>query len=213
LRLGDPERRLADHLLATFGPGQEPTGAVGGRWLGEAVGAPFERPDAMAYAESCAAVAATQFSDRIWRLTGDPRALDQVELLLFNAVPCGVGPGGDTSFYAQPQAVAEVAADRNPWVYGFDYGMLMLQEWFPVRRREWFDVPCCPPNLARLFAAVDRHVAELDGDGDLLLHLPVASHLAGESTPRRPWPRPSTAGSDRRRACTTPSAPLPPPSR
>lgn len=156
-----------------------PTGAVGGRWLGEMVGRPYEQPDAASYTESCAAVAATQFSQRIWQLTGDPSALDQVELLLFNAVPCGVGAGGDTWFYSQPHAVDEVAPDLNPWVYDFDYGMLMLAEWFPARRHDWFLVPCCPPNLARQFASVHRHVAEVDAAGDLLVHLPVASRIRG----------------------------------
>lgn len=156
-----------------------PTGAVGGRWLGEMVGAPYEQPDAMSYAESCAAVAATQLSARIWRLTGDRRALDQIELLLANAVPCGVGAGGDTWFYSQPHAVAEVADDPNPWLYGFDYGQLMLRSWFPARRHRWFDVPCCPPNLARLFATVDRYVAEIDAAGDLLIHQPLAGRIRG----------------------------------
>ena len=156
-----------------------PTGAVGGRWLGEMVGRAYEQPDAASYTESCAAVAATQFAQRIWRLTGDPWALDQAELLLFNAVPCGVGAEGDTWFYSQPHAVDEVAPDLNPWVYDFDYGMLMLAEWFPARRHDWFLVPCCPPNLARLFASVDRYVAEVDGSGDLLVHLPVAARIRG----------------------------------
>ena len=169
--------RLFDRMV---GEHAYPTGAVGGRWLGEMVGKPFEQPDAMAYAESCAAVAATQFSQRIWRLTGDPRALDQAELLLFNAVPCGVGAGGDTWFYSQPQAVGEVAPDVNPWVYDFEYGQLMAVEWFPARRHDWFLVPCCPPNLARLFASVDRHLAEVDAAGDLLVHLPVASRIRGD---------------------------------
>lgn len=169
--------RLFDLLV---GRHAYPTGAVGGRWLGEMVGKAFEQPDAMAYAESCAAVAATQFCRRIWHLTGDARALDQAELLLFNAVPCGVGAGGDTWFYSQPQAVGEVAPDLNPWVYDFDYGMLMLAEWFPARRHDWFLVPCCPPNLARLFAGVDHHVAEVDAAGDLLVHLPVASRISGD---------------------------------
>lgn len=157
-----------------------PTGAVGGRWLGEAVGKPYEQPDATSYAETCAAVAAAQLSWRIWCLTGDPGALDHLEVLLFNAVPCGIGPGGDMWFYSQPHAVAEVAAEANPWIYGFDYGMLMLREWFPARRHAWFDVPCCPPNLARLFASVDRLVAEVDDAGDLLVHLPVAVRITGE---------------------------------
>lgn len=157
-----------------------PTGAVGGRWLGESVGKPYELPDAMSYAESCAAVAAVQLCERVWRLTRDPVALDQQELLLFNAVPCGVGAEGDTWFYSQPHAVAEVAGEVNPWVYSFEYGQLMLLEWFPSRRHQWFDVPCCPPNLGRLFASVDRHVAEIDAGGDLLVHLPIAARVQGE---------------------------------
>ena len=182
LATGEPRwreaaRRLFDALLREHA---YPTGAVGARWLGESVGRPCEQPDTMAYAESCAAVAALQLSERVWRLSRDPRALDQIELLLFNAVPCGVGAGGDSWFYSQPQAVADIAADSNPWVYGFDYGLLMMREWFPARRHAWFDVPCCPPNLARAFAAVERRVAEVDtGSGDLLVHLPVACRVRG----------------------------------
>ena len=157
-----------------------PTGAVGGRWLGEAVGKPYELPDEMSYAESCAAVAAVQFCRRMWRLTADPRALDQIELLEFNAVPCGVGEDGESWFYSQPHSVSEVAAETNPWMYGFEYGQMMLLEWFPAHRHEWFDVPCCPPNLARVFASVDRDVAEVDDAGDLLLHLPIACHVSAE---------------------------------
>ncbi len=173
----DAARRLFGSMLDEHA---YPTGAVGGRWLGEAIGKPFEQPDAMAYAESCAAVAAAQLCWRLWKLTADPRALDQLEMLLFNAVPCGVGAGGDTWFYSQPQAVAEVADDPNPWVYGFDYGQLMLREWFPARRHGWFDVPCCPPNLARMFAGVAGHVAEIDHSGDLRIHLPIACRIRAD---------------------------------
>jgi DUF1680 family protein len=115
----------------------------------------------------------------VWRLTADPTALDQFELLAFNAVPCGVGKDGESWFYSQPQAVAEVAAEVNPWPYGFDYGQLMLAEWFPARRHRWFDVPCCPPNLGRMFATVHRHIAEVDATGDLLVHLPLGARIVG----------------------------------
>ncbi len=155
-----------------------PTGAVGGRWLGEQVGQPYELPSAMAYAESCAGVASVQFCDRIWRLTHDLRALHQIETLLYNAVPAGVGSDGDTWFYSQPHAVGPEALEENPWVDSFDYGQLMLMDWFPPRRHAWFDVTCCPPNLARMFATVDRYVADLDGD-DLLVHIPVACRITG----------------------------------
>jgi uncharacterized protein len=172
-RWEDAARRTYDAVLDRH---SYPTGAVGGRWLGEAIGRPFEQPDAAAYAESCAAVAAAQLAWRMWRLTADPRALDHLELLLFNAVPCGVGADGASWFYSQPHAVAEVAPDHNLWTYEFDYGQNMLREWFPARRHRWFDVPCCPPNLARAFASVPQWVAEMRG-ADLLVHLPLAGRL------------------------------------
>lgn len=167
--------RLFESLLAEH---SYPTGAVGGRWLGESVGRPYEQPDQSAYAESCAAVAAAQLSWRIWQLSGDPRALDHLEPLLFNAVPCGVGGDGRSWFYSQPHAVDEVAAEENPWVYEFDYGQMCMREWFPVHRHEWFDVPCCPPNLARMFGSLPTVVAECAG-ADLMIHLPLAGRIVG----------------------------------
>jgi DUF1680 family protein len=169
-------RRMFDSLVDEH---SYPTGAVGGRWLDESIGKPYELPDAMAYAESCAAVAATQFCGRIWDLTGDVRSLEQAELLLFNAVPCGTGADGESWFYSQPQAVAEVVAESNPWVQPFEYQQSMLLKWFPARRHAWFEVTCCPTNLARMFATVDQQVAELSADGDLRVHLPVAARLTG----------------------------------
>jgi len=156
-----------------------PTGAVGGRWLDESVGKPYELPDAMAYAESCAAVAATQFCRRIWRLTGDPRSLEQAELLLCNAVPCGTGEDGESWFYSQPHAVADLSGEVNPWALPYEYQQSMLLEWFPVRRHRWFDVTCCPTNLARMVATVHRHVASLDVAGNLMIHLPLSARLLG----------------------------------
>jgi DUF1680 family protein len=175
-RYADAARRLFASMVEEH---TYPTGAVGGRWLDESIGKPYELPDAMAYAESCAAVAATQFCGRIWKLTGDPRSLEQAELLLFNAVPCGTGVDGESWFYSQPHAVAEVAPESNPWLLPFEYQQSMLVQWFPAHRHGWFDVTCCPTNLARMFAMVDQHVASLDADGNLLIHLPISARIVG----------------------------------
>lgn len=168
------------------------TGAVGGRWLGEAVGRPFELPAATSYAESCAAVAATQFAARVHRLTGRVDALDQIEVLLHNAVPCGVAETGDRWFYSQPHAVEPRAVETNPWVLPLDYGQAMLLEWFPPHRHDWFEVTCCPPNLARMFASAHHHVASLDpATAELRVHLPVAARVKGggwDVTVESPWP-------------------------
>lgn len=176
----DPWCSAAERLFDTLvNERSYPTGGVGGRWLDESVGKPYEMPDAMSYTESCAAVAATRFCRQVWDLTSDPRALDQMEVLLYNAVPCGVGADGESWFYSQPHAVAEVSAETNPWVSPFEYHQNNLLGWFPSRRHRWFDVACCPPNLARMFATVDHHVADLDPSGDLRVHLPVAARITG----------------------------------
>lgn len=168
-----------------------PTGAVGGRWLGEAVGRPFELPAESSYAESCAAVAAAQFAWRYWRLTGDTAGVDRYETALYNAIAAGVGADGESWFYSQPHGAT---GDRevDPWMSPLDFQASMLDQWFPPRRHSWFDVTCCPTNLARAFAEIPHHVATLDADGRLVVLLPVASRLAGgewavEITGSYPW--------------------------
>lgn len=174
-------RAAADRLFAALVDEHAyPTGGVGGRWLDESVGRPYELPDAMAYAESCAAVASVQFARRMWALNRDPRALDHIELLLYNAVPCGVGADGESWFYCQPHGVPEYARESNPWVTPYEYGPSMLLSWSPPRRHRWFEVACCPTNLARMFATAHQHVAEVDDAGDLLVHLPLAARITGE---------------------------------
>ncbi|MGZ6978205.1 MAG: beta-L-arabinofuranosidase domain-containing protein, partial [Acidimicrobiia bacterium] len=173
----DAASRLFDQLVRHH---SYPTGAVGGRWLDESVGKRDEMPESMAYAESCAAVASARFCQAVWELTGDTRALDQLEVLVFNAVPCGVGADGESWFYSQPHAVTEVAAESNPWVLPFEYGQNMLLSWYPARRHRWFPVACCPTNLARFFATLHHHVAGVDRRGDLLVHLPISARITGE---------------------------------
>ena len=55
------------------------TGAVGGRWMGEAIGRPYELDDDTSYAESCAAVAMAHFTRRVWRLARDAACLDHLD--------------------------------------------------------------------------------------------------------------------------------------
>jgi DUF1680 family protein len=148
------------------------TGAVGGRWMGEAIGRPYELDDETSYAESCAAVAMAHFTRRIWWLGGDPACLEHLDMLLFNALPAGVGADGASWCYANALAFTD-APERNPWVLPFEYGSAMALKWFPPRRHEWFDVMCCPPNLARAFAQVSSWVCQEDGT-TLRILLPLA---------------------------------------
>jgi DUF1680 family protein len=155
------------------------TGAVGGRWMGEAIGRPYELDDETSYAESCAAVAMAHFTRRIWRLGGDPACLEHLDMLLFNALPAGVGADGASWCYANALAFTD-APERNPWVLPFEYGSAMALKWFPPRRHEWFDVMCCPPNLARAFAQVSSWVCQEDGT-TLRILLPLACRITTDA--------------------------------
>jgi len=156
-RWRDASVRLWGELVAEH---SHCTGHVGGRWMGEAVGRAYELGDDTSYAESCGAVAMAHLARRMWRLTGDPTVLDHLDTLLYNAIPAGVGADGTTWTYANALGFDD-DAEQNCFVLPFEYGPSMALQWFPFRRHEWFDVMCCPPNLARAFAAVPTWVADL----------------------------------------------------
>ena len=175
--IGDPTyAAAANRLFRTMVDERSyPTGAVGGRWLGESVGRPFELGEDTGYAESCAAVAAMQFSRRMWELTRSIECLDQMELTLYNAVAAGVGSDGESWFYSQPHACS-AGSETDPWASPFDFQAQMMTSSFPPRRHSWFDVTCCPTNLVRAFAQVPSLVADLDGD-QLSIHVPLACRI------------------------------------
>ena len=67
----------------------------------------------------------------MFRLTGDSQYLDLAELVLYNGALSGVSASGDRFFYQNP-----LASDGK------------------VARSAYFDVACCPANLARTLAAL-----------------------------------------------------------
>ncbi len=155
------------------------TGALGGRWLGEAIGRPFELDDETSYAESCASVAMAQLAWRIWLLSGDLASLDCLETIVWNALPAAVGSDGASWCYANPLAFGG-ESEQNLWLLPFDYGSAMALRWFPPRRHAWLDVMCCPPNLARAFARLPSWIAELDpAVPTLRVLLPISSRIRG----------------------------------
>src|SRR5680860_1271613 len=90
------------------------TGAIGGRWIGESVGRPFELPNEGAYAETCGAVAVVHWAWRMLARTGEARYADQIEVALHNAVLGGVSLAGDEWFYANPLSASDVP-ETDPW--------------------------------------------------------------------------------------------------
>jgi DUF1680 family protein len=104
------------------------TGGLGADGRTEAFGAPYELPN-RAYAETCASVGGILWYHRTFLRTGTSAAYDALERTLYNGYLSGVSLKGDTFFYQNP-----LVSDGRQ------------------QRSEYFDVACCPANLARLMA-------------------------------------------------------------
>jgi hypothetical protein len=137
------------------------TGGMGARSEGEAFGDDFELPPDGAYAETCAAIASVMLSWRLALATGEARFSDLAERTLFNAVAVGGAVDGRAFFYRN-RLQQRVPGSAPPHDAINPRAAADL-------RAPWFEVSCCPPNLARTFASLAAYFATVD-DAGLQLH-------------------------------------------
>ncbi|MFI2105457.1 glycoside hydrolase family 127 protein [Isoptericola sp. NPDC019693] len=133
------------------------TGGMGSRHQDEGFGDDWELPPDRAYCETCAGVASVMVSWRLLLATGEVRYADLVERTLFNVVATSPRADGRAFFYANPLQQREPGADVlpdavNPRAEG---GV----------RAPWFDVSCCPTNVARTLASWQAYAAFVDDGG------------------------------------------------
>ncbi len=129
------------------------TGGNGSRHEGESFGDRYELPPDRAYNETCAAIAAFQWSWRLLLATGEGRYADHMERILYNGFAGAIATEGTRFFYVNP---LQRRADH-------------FEKDDPGRRREWFSCACCPPNIMRLTASLQHYLATTAGD-TLYLH-------------------------------------------
>src|SRR5829696_2428175 len=128
------------------------SGGIGSRYEDEAYGEDYELPNARAYAETCAAVGSVMWNWRMLSIDGDARYADLLEHTLYNAALPGLSLDGHSHFYQNP-----------------------LSDSGAHRRSPWFDVACCPPNVARLLASLPGYFYGVSDEG-------VWVHLYAEGT-------------------------------
>ncbi len=133
------------------------TGGIGSRDTVESFGESFELPNRTAYTETCAAIGNGLWNHRMFLNTGDARYLDVLERILYNGALSGVSSDGARFFYTNP-----------------------LESDGGIGRSEYFDVACCPANLARLVAQVPELIYAVS-DERLFVNLFVASRVELES--------------------------------
>lgn len=119
------------------------TGGIGSRGGVEAFGDDYELPNARAYTETCAAIGYEQWNHRLFRLHGDAKYLDVAEQILYNGLLSGVSIEGNTFFYQNP-----------------------LESDGRRERSAYFDVACCPANLARTLAQLPGLIYATQSGGD-----------------------------------------------
>lgn len=107
------------------------TGGIGPSAHNEGFTIPYDLPNDTAYAETCAGIGSVMWNHRLALLRGDSRHVDAMERALYNGVLSGVSLSGDRFFYVNP-----------------------LMTGGGVKRREWFDCACCPPNILRMIGGI-----------------------------------------------------------
>lgn len=131
------------------------TGGMGSRREDEAFGEDYELPADVAYSETCAGAGAIQWSWRLALATGEAAYTDLVERILYNVVATSPSADGHSFFYSNPLAL------RSP-------GCPPKADAISTRavsslRAPWFEVSCCPPNVARTLASLGSYMGWVDG--------------------------------------------------
>ena len=123
------------------------TGGIGSTVHGEAFTFDYDLPNDTMYCETCASVGLVFFASQMLRNESIGEYGDVMERALYNTVLAGTALDGKHFFYVNPLEV-------NPAASKWDPGKSHVK---PVRP-EWLGCACCPPNLARLLASVDRYI-------------------------------------------------------
>ncbi|MFF0775822.1 glycoside hydrolase family 127 protein [Nonomuraea wenchangensis] len=142
------------------------TGGMGSRHADESFGEDYELPPDRAYNETCASIASVMLSHRLLLATGDVRYADLAERTLYNMLATGVALDGRSFFYANPLQVRVPAVPLDGVNHAPEGGL----------RSPWFDVACCPNNIARTLASLPAYVATATADG-IQIHHPTPAEI------------------------------------
>lgn len=134
------------------------TGGIGSTRIGEAFTVPYDLPNATAYSETCASIGMIFFADRMFRHDEKHSSAyaDIVELELFNGALSGLSLDGNRFFYENPLEI-------NLASYNHLNDIPDKNEIWPITERvKLFSCSCCPPNIARLLASVEKYFYSFD---------------------------------------------------
>ncbi len=109
------------------------TGGEGAIADGERFGRDYFLPES-AYLETCAAIGAGFFSEKMNELHADGKYMDELERVIYNNLLSGISLDGNHYFYENP-----LAAINHP-------------------RWAWHSCPCCPPMILKMVSALPQYI-------------------------------------------------------
>jgi hypothetical protein len=122
------------------------SGGIGSLPLTEGFGRDFEMDPKVVYNETCAALGCMMWNHEMALATGSPEFDDLFEWQLYNAASVGIGQDGCSYFY------------NNPLTTKGGY-----------LRESWYDIPCCPSNLSRIWASLADYTVTRRKD-EIIIH-------------------------------------------
>ena len=137
------------------------TGGMGSHHQNEEFGDDYELPADRAYAETCASIGSVMLSWRLLLQTGEPKYADLIERTLLNGILVSPRVDGRAFYYANTlhqRTVGTENADEE-----------LSERAEASLRAPWFEVSCCPTNVARTLASLGAYVATSD-DAGVQLH-------------------------------------------
>lgn len=139
------------------------TGGIGSSHVGEAFSCPYNLPNETAYTETCAAIGLFWFCKEIFELSGNIKALELADRVLYNNILAAISLDGKAFFYSNP-----LAANVTRSVYA----KKVKSDWLPdIRRAEIFETSCCPPNISRFFANLHTEICRVDDGAVYIDHI------------------------------------------
>ena len=107
----------------------------------QAFGRNYQLPNITAHNETCANIGIVLWNWRMFRVSGEAKYIDTMELALYNSVLSGVGMDGTDFFYTNRLRHYETAPELR----------------WPSSRVPYMTSFCCPPNVLRTIAEVNGY--------------------------------------------------------
>lgn len=123
------------------------TGGIGSTVLGESFTFDYDLPNDTMYCETCASVGLMFFARQMLKNEAKGEYADVMERALYNTVLSGMALDGKHFFYVNPLEADPESSEKDPG-----------KSHVKCVRPQWLGCACCPPNLARLLASLEKYV-------------------------------------------------------